>query len=64
MTEMTMTHICKLIRKEGSVVITLQGEDIKVDFTNLVMVGGGYYFVRTADGRRIEVAKGQKVPVK
>ena len=62
-----MNEIVKMIRKSGSVALVLNGETIAVGFQGsgaqgeLTMLGGGYYTVRTKDGRKFEVAKGQLV---
>ena len=65
-----MNAIVKMIRKDGAATIVLNGEAIEIGFANsgrageLVMLGGGYYIVSTADGRRLEIAKGQLIEVR
>lgn len=64
-----MNQIVKMIRANGSADLVLRGETITVGFEGagqqgrLIMLGGGYYTVRTTDGRSFEVAKGELVTV-
>lgn len=64
-----MNEIVKMIRKSGSVDLVLKGETVATGFASsgmtgsLIMVGGGYYFVTTTDGRKFEIAKGELVTV-
>lgn len=68
-TTMTMTNICKLIRKNGSAIVTLKGEAVEIGFEGmekqgtLVMLGGGYYKVSHVDGRKFDIAKGERITV-
>ncbi len=64
-----MNEIVKMIRTAGSADIIIAGETITIGFEGsgqhgtLTMLGGGYYTVRTWDGRRIEIAKGQLIEI-
>ena len=64
-----MNQIVKLIRRDGSAQVRLSGTTITIGFADsghegeLVMVGGGYYFVTTKDGRKFDIAKGQLIEV-
>lgn len=64
-----MNEIVKMIRANGSARIVIDNETIRIGFADgghggvLTMLSGGYYTVRTWDGRRVEIAKGQLVEV-
>jgi hypothetical protein len=64
-----MNEIVKMIRKANSVTMILKGEAIEVGFADsgnagtLVMLGGGFYIVRTEDGRKFDIAKGELVNI-
>jgi hypothetical protein len=60
--------IVKQIRANGYADLVLNGQVIRTGFqgsghAELVMVGGGYYSVRTLDGHRIEIGKGELIAV-
>lgn len=65
-----MNEIVKIIRANGSADLRIGGGDVTVGFHGsghegiLTMLGGGYYTVRTEDGRAIEIAKGQLIEVR
>lgn len=64
-----MNEIVKMIRRDGSADLLLGGDTVTVGFEGggklgtLIMLGGGYYFVRTTDGRRFDIGKGELVSV-
>lgn len=64
-----MNQIVKMIRTNGNATITLNGDTVTIGFQGggqpgeLTMLGGGYYTVRTTDGRKYDIAKGQLVTV-
>lgn len=66
---MTMTNICKIIRKSGFATVVVKGEPIEVGFQGtdkagtVTMLGGGYYTIRHTDGRKFDIAKGEHVTV-